>query len=143
MGRKEKTTKKKKKCPMCWRTGHEVQDCWLNSKGKGKGQGKKGGNNVNQVADDNASVLSAGPSASQAGSTASATKPGVRRISDERTRVLRIGGGDNRQGHLYRKGVGILLYLAPERPDLMFALKKLSMKLARAIWSYSDSLGSI
>ena len=24
--------------------------------------------------------------------------------------------------HLYRKGVGILLYLAPERPDLMFAL---------------------
>ena len=32
--------------------------------------------------------------------------------------------------HLCRKGVGILLYLAPERPDLMFALKKLSMKLA-------------
>ena len=32
--------------------------------------------------------------------------------------------------HLYRKGVGILLYLAPERPDLMFTLKKLSMKLA-------------
>ena len=32
--------------------------------------------------------------------------------------------------HLYRKGVGILLYFAPERPDLMFALKKLSMKLA-------------
>ena len=32
--------------------------------------------------------------------------------------------------HLYRKGVGIRLYLAPERPDLMFALKKLSMKLA-------------
>ena len=32
--------------------------------------------------------------------------------------------------HLYRKGVGILLYLAPKRPDLMFALKKLSMKLA-------------
>ena len=35
--------------------------------------------------------------------------------------------------HLYRKGVGILLYLAPERPDLMFALKKLSMKLASPI----------
>ena len=32
--------------------------------------------------------------------------------------------------HLYRKGVGILLYLAPERPDLMFALKKLRMKPA-------------
>ena len=31
---------------------------------------------------------------------------------------------------LCRKGVGILLYLAPERPDLMFALKKLSVKLA-------------
>ena len=32
--------------------------------------------------------------------------------------------------YLYRKGVGILFYLAPERPGLMFALKKLSMKLA-------------
>ncbi|OLP76193.1 hypothetical protein AK812_SmicGene43904 [Symbiodinium microadriaticum] len=32
--------------------------------------------------------------------------------------------------HVYRKGVGILLYLAPERPDVMYALKKLSTKLA-------------
>ena len=32
--------------------------------------------------------------------------------------------------HVYRQGVGTLLYLAPERPDWMFALKKLSMKLA-------------
>ena len=32
--------------------------------------------------------------------------------------------------HLYRKRVGILRYLAPERPGLMFALKKLSLKLA-------------
>ena len=32
--------------------------------------------------------------------------------------------------HLYRKGVGILLYLAPERPGLIFTLKKLSMKPA-------------
>ena len=32
--------------------------------------------------------------------------------------------------HLYCRGVGTLLYLAPERPDLIFALKKLSVKLA-------------
>ena len=32
--------------------------------------------------------------------------------------------------HVYRKGVGILLYLAPERPDVMYVLKKLSTKLA-------------
>ena len=100
LGEKGKDNKEKEKCPICWRAGHRVQDCWFNSKGKGKGQGKKGGNTVNQVADDNASVLSAGPSASQAGSTASTTKPGLRRISDEHMRVLRIGGGDIRQGHL-------------------------------------------
>ena len=33
--------------------------------------------------------------------------------------------------HLYRKGVGILLYMAPERPDLKYTLKKLSTKLAQ------------
>eukprot|EP00439_Symbiodinium_sp_Y106_P071004 s3839_g12.t1 len=32
--------------------------------------------------------------------------------------------------HTYRKGVGILLYLAPERPDIMYVLKKLSTKLS-------------
>ena len=66
-GEKGKDNKEKEKCPICWRTGHKVQDCWFNSKGKGKGQGKKVANTVNQVADDNASALSAGPSASQAG----------------------------------------------------------------------------
>ena len=35
--------------------------------------------------------------------------------------------------HTYRKGVGILLYLAPERPDLMYVLKKLSTKLASPV----------
>ena len=35
--------------------------------------------------------------------------------------------------HAYRKGVGILLYLAPERPDLMYVLKKLSTKLAAPV----------
>ena len=37
--------------------------------------------------------------------------------------------------HLFRKGVGILLYLAPERPDVMFVLKKLSApaKLSRIV----------
>eukprot|EP00439_Symbiodinium_sp_Y106_P061355 s5691_g9.t1 len=33
----------------------------------------------------------------------------------------------------YRKGVGILLYLAPERPDIMYVLKKLSTKLAAPV----------
>ena len=32
--------------------------------------------------------------------------------------------------HTFRKGVGILLYLAPERPDIVYVLKKLSTKLA-------------
>ncbi|CAE7276038.1 unnamed protein product, partial [Symbiodinium sp. KB8] len=35
--------------------------------------------------------------------------------------------------HVYRKGVGILLYLAPERPDVMYVLKKLSTKLEHLI----------
>ena len=35
--------------------------------------------------------------------------------------------------HTYRKGVGILLYLAPERPDIMYVLKKLSTKLAAPV----------
>ena len=32
--------------------------------------------------------------------------------------------------HLYRKGRGVLLYLAPETPDFLFTLKSPSMKLA-------------
>ena len=35
--------------------------------------------------------------------------------------------------HTYRKGVGILLYLAPGRPDIMYVLKKLSTKLAAPV----------
>ena len=35
--------------------------------------------------------------------------------------------------HTYRKGVGVLLYLAPERPDLMYVLKRLSTKLASPV----------
>eukprot|EP00439_Symbiodinium_sp_Y106_P028956 s8096_g3.t1 len=35
--------------------------------------------------------------------------------------------------HTYRKGVGILLYLAPERPDVMYVLKQLSTKLAAPV----------
>ena len=33
----------------------------------------------------------------------------------------------------FRKGVGILLYLAPERPDIIYVLKKLSTKLASPV----------
>ena len=32
--------------------------------------------------------------------------------------------------HLYRKGIGVLLYLAPETPDILFTLKSPAMKLA-------------
>ena len=35
--------------------------------------------------------------------------------------------------HTSRKSVGILLYLAPERPDIMYVLKKLSTKLASPV----------
>ena len=35
----------------------------------------------------------------------------------------------------FRKGVGVLLHLAPERPDIMYVLKKLSTKLAASIAS--------
>ncbi|CAE7235731.1 RE1 [Symbiodinium natans] len=89
--------KEKEKCPICWRTGHTVKDCWYNVKGKGKGTPKGG---VNAVADDTSSQLSAGPSASQAGSAATTAKPGVRHISDEPMRVLAVRNNDPRQGHL-------------------------------------------
>ncbi|CAE7434553.1 PARP6, partial [Symbiodinium sp. KB8] len=79
--------------------GHTVKECWYNAKGKGKGAHQKGG--VHAVSDDTASQLSAGPSASVAGSTATTavtTKPGVRHISDQKMRILAIAG--ERQGYL-------------------------------------------
>ena len=91
--------KEKEKCPICWRTGHTVKECWYNAKGKGKGAQQKGG--VHAVSDDTASQLSAGPSASVAGSTATTaatTKPGVRHISDQKMRILAVSG--ERQGYL-------------------------------------------
>ena len=42
--------------------------------------------------------------------------------------------------HIFRKGVGILLYLAPERPDIMYVLKKLSTKLASPTGSDMEKL---
>ena len=42
--------------------------------------------------------------------------------------------------HIFRKGVGILLYLAPERPDIMYVLKKLSTKLASPVESDMELL---
>ncbi|CAE7940257.1 unnamed protein product, partial [Symbiodinium sp. KB8] len=79
--------------------GHTVKECWYNSKGKGKGAQQKGG--VHAVSDDTASQLSAGPSASVAGSTATTaatTKPGLRHISDQKMRILAVSG--ERQGYL-------------------------------------------
>ena len=35
--------------------------------------------------------------------------------------------------YTFRKGVGILLYLSPERPDIMYVLKKLSTKPASPV----------
>ncbi|CAE7521947.1 RE1 [Symbiodinium sp. CCMP2592] len=87
--------KEKEKCPICWCTGHTVKECWYNSKGKGKGN-QKGG--VHAVADDTASQLSAGPSASVAGSTATTAKPGVRHISDDKMRILAVT--EERRGYL-------------------------------------------
>ena len=76
-----------------------MKDCWYNAKGKGKGAQQKGG--VHAVSDDTSSQLSAGPSASVAGSTATTavtTKPGVRHISDQKMRILAVSG--ERQGYL-------------------------------------------
>ena len=98
-GKGKDTQKEKEKCPICWRTGHTVKECWYNAKGKGKGAQQKGG--VHAVNDDTASQLSAGPSASVAGSTATTaatTKPGVRHISDQKMRILAVSG--ERQGYL-------------------------------------------
>ena len=98
-GKETQKEKEKEKCPICWRTGHTVKECWCNSKGKGKGAQQKGG--VHAVSDDTASQLSAGPSASVAGSTAATAataKPGVRHISDQKMRILAVSG--ERQGYL-------------------------------------------
>ncbi|OLQ12116.1 hypothetical protein AK812_SmicGene3934 [Symbiodinium microadriaticum] len=98
-GKETQKEKEKEKCPICWRTGHTVKECWCNSKGKGKGAQQKGG--VHAVSDDTASQLSAGPSASVAGSTATTAataKPGVRHISDQKMRILAVSG--ERQGYL-------------------------------------------
>ena len=53
-GGQHSTKDAKERCPICWKTGHAVKDCWYNAKGKGKGN--KG--HVAQVADDTATTLS-------------------------------------------------------------------------------------
>ncbi|CAE7237800.1 true, partial [Symbiodinium sp. CCMP2592] len=82
----------KERCPICWKTGHTVKECWFNAKGKGKGN--KG--QVAQVADDAATTLStaslatAGPSASQAGgSTGGSGGKGQVRQEDK---ILKVSG---------------------------------------------------
>ncbi|CAE7208532.1 unnamed protein product [Symbiodinium sp. CCMP2592] len=84
----------KERCPICWKTGHTVKECWFNAKGKGKGN--KG--QVAQVADDAATTLStaslatAGPSASQAGGSTggSGGKGQVRQVRDDRILGVRF-----------------------------------------------------
>ena len=72
---KERTataTKEKDRCAICWKTGHTTEKCWFNSKGQPKGKGKKG---VAGITEDNTSVVSAGPSASQVGRQSIITLP--------------------------------------------------------------------
>ena len=59
----------KERCAICWKTSHATDKCWYNSKGheKGKGKSQRQVSNVNEGEAD--SVLSAGPSASQVGSS--------------------------------------------------------------------------
>ena len=55
----------KDRCAICWKAGHTTEKCWFNTKGQEKGKGKKAVSAVNEG--DNASIVSAGPSASQVG----------------------------------------------------------------------------
>ena len=55
----------KDRCAICWKAGHTTEKCWFNTKGQEKGRGKKAVAAVNEG--DNASIVSAGPSASQVG----------------------------------------------------------------------------
>ena len=55
----------KDRCAICWKAGHTTEKCWFNTKGQEKGKGKKAVAAVNEG--DNASIVSAGPSASQVG----------------------------------------------------------------------------
>ncbi|CAE7197770.1 unnamed protein product [Symbiodinium sp. CCMP2592] len=81
----------KERCPICWKTGHTVKECWFNAKGKGKGN--KG--QVAQVADDAATTLStaslatAGPSASQAGGSTGGSG-GKGQVRDDRILGVRF-----------------------------------------------------
>ena len=67
-----KGQQEKDRCAICWKTGHTIEKCWFNSKGQPKGKGKKG---VAGITEDNASVISAGPSASQVGGQSVITLP--------------------------------------------------------------------
>ncbi|CAE7681372.1 unnamed protein product [Symbiodinium sp. CCMP2592] len=81
----------KERCPICWKTGHTVKECWFNAKGKGKGN--KG--QVAQVADDAATTLStaslatAGPSASQAEAPAALA---AKDTEPEEDKILKVSG---------------------------------------------------
>ena len=73
-GGKPNKGKDKDRCPICWRQGHEVQECWLNGKanGKGKPRDQKGKGFANVGGDADSTVSTAGPSASHIGMRMSA-----------------------------------------------------------------------
>ena len=82
--RKERQGKRndKEKCASCWRA-HSTQDCLYNAKGQGTLK-RKGQKSVQAINDETASTVatSAGPSASQAGSTAPSAESAIRPVND-------------------------------------------------------------
>ena len=96
-GKQQKPSDKQgDKCPICWRQGHKVEDCWFNAKGAGKNKGGKSKGAVNALADDASTTLSIGPSVSMVASAAgtatpAAPKPAVRHVSEQGHHILKLG----------------------------------------------------
>ena len=78
-------------CAICWKTSHATDKCWYNSEAQEKGGGKSQGqvSNVNEGEAD--SVLSAGPSASQVGSSVIAMPSSVNTTPSPKKSVRKIG----------------------------------------------------
>jgi hypothetical protein len=85
----------KDRCAICWKAGHTTEKSWFNTKGQEKGKGKKAVAAVNEG--DNASIISAGPSASQVvGATAASSPflPRLRRRTEKTRTSVRSGNTD-------------------------------------------------
>ena len=140
-----KGQREKDRCAICWKTGHATEKCWFNSKGQPKGKGKKG---VAGITEDNTSVVSAGPSASQVGGQSVITLPStttsnkgknVGMIGEHRLLMVKATcSGQHR--HVSRKAILAI----PEAPTFTgnATLEKESLvaKL-EAIFAYQDQPG--